>query len=167
MKLIVCDTGPILHLKEANLLELLQKAGKVCIPKMVDTELKKLYPLWGKHRPEWILIDPLLPNETTQAESLFLSGLLGFGEAEAIILAKRLKPKWFLTDDTETRILANSLGMEVHGSLGIVLWSAAIGQINYIESKEALDRLSKTSLWISRDILSEALKALKTIFEKS
>ena len=166
MKLIVCDTGPILHLKEANLLELLQKAGKVCIPKMVDIELKKLYPLWGKYRPEWILIDPLLPNETTQAESLFLSGLLDFGEAEAIILAKRLKPEWFLTDDTETRILANSLGMEVHGSLGIVLWSAAIGQINYIESKEALDSLSKTSLWISRDILSEALKALKTIFEK-
>jgi len=34
MKAIVCDTGPILHLKEAKLLELLQKAGRVYIPRM-------------------------------------------------------------------------------------------------------------------------------------
>jgi hypothetical protein len=60
------------------------------------------YILYGENnRPEWITIEPLLPNETKEAESLFLSGLLGFGEAEAIILAKRLKPEWFLTDDTE------------------------------------------------------------------
>lgn len=44
MRLIVCDTGPILHLKESKLLELLQKAGKVYIPKMVDTEMNELYP---------------------------------------------------------------------------------------------------------------------------
>ena len=72
MKLIVCDTGPILHLKEANLLKLLQKAGKVCIPRMVDIEMGEIYPLWEKHRPEWFVIKPLLPDEIAQAESLFL-----------------------------------------------------------------------------------------------
>ena len=164
MKLIVCDTGPILHLKEANLLKLLQKAGKVCIPRMVDIEMGEIYPLWEKHRPEWFVIKPLLPDETAQAESLFLSGFLDLGEAEAIVLAKRLKPEWFLTDDTEARILAKSLGFEVHGSLGIVLWAAAVGHLNYIESKNALDRLSKTSLWISKDVLSQAQKALKEMF---
>lgn len=167
MRLIVCDTGPILHLQEARLLGLLQKSGKVCIPRMVNIEMNELHPIWRKHRPEWITIEPLLPDETKDAEFLFLSGLLGFGEAEAIILAKRLKPEWFLTDDTEARIFASSLGMEVHGSLGIVLWSAAAGHLSYSESKEALDRLSRTSLWISKDILSQAQKALKTIFEKN
>lgn len=146
MRLIVCDTGPILHLTEARLLELLQKSGKVYIPKMVDVEMNELYPLWEKQKPEWIFIEPLRPDETREAESLSLSGLLGLGEAEAIILAKRLKPEWFLTDDTEARIFASLLGMEVHGSLGMVLWSAAVGHSNYIESMEALDRLSKTSL---------------------
>jgi hypothetical protein len=29
MRLIVCDTGPLLHLQEAGLLELLQKSSKV------------------------------------------------------------------------------------------------------------------------------------------
>ena len=69
-----------------------------------------------------------------------------------------------MTDDTEARILAKSLGFEVHGSLGIVLWAAAVGHLNYIESKNALDRLSKTSLWISKDVLSQAQKALKEMF---
>lgn len=166
MRLIVCDTGPVLHLQEANLLKLLQKAGKVYIPKIVDAEMNELSPQWKKHKPEWIAIKPLLPDEAKYAESLFLSGLLDYGEAEAIILAKRIKPEWFLTDDAEARIFADSLGMEVHGSLGIVLWSAAVGNLNYTESKEALNKLSKTSLWISEAILSEAQKALKIMFEK-
>jgi len=166
MKLIVCDTGPILHFQEANLLELLQKAGKIYIPKIVDIEMNELSSIWKKKKPEWIFIETLLPHETIQAESLFLSGLLDFGEAEAIILAKRLNPKWFLTDDTGARILANSLGMEVHGSLGIVLWSAAVGHLNYSEAKEALHRLSKTSLWISENILLEARNAMKKMFGK-
>jgi len=167
MRLIVCDTGPLLHLQEAGLLELLQKSGKVYIPRMVDIEMNELYPLWRKHKPEWITIEPLLPDESKEAESLFLSGLLGPGEAEAIVLAKRLKPEWFLTDDTEARIFASSLGIEVHGSLGIVLWSAAMGHMNYSESKKALERLSKASLWISKDILLQAKKALETMFRES
>ena len=165
MRLIVSNTGPILHLKEANLLSLLHKTGKVYIPQMVDTEMKEISPFWEKDRPEWIVIEKLLPDEIKQAEHLFLSGLLDFGEAEAIILAKKLRPTWFLTDDTEARIFANSLGMEVHGSLGVVLWSAAIGHLDYTGAKESLNRLSKTSLWISRAILSEAQKALEIIFE--
>lgn len=79
MRLIVCDTGPILHLKEANLLRLLQKAGKVYIPKMVDIEMREIYSLWEKDKPKWIVVKTLLPDETTQAESLFLSGFLDFG----------------------------------------------------------------------------------------
>jgi hypothetical protein len=39
--------------------------------------------------------------------------------------------------------------------------------MNYSESKKALERLSKTSLWISKDILSQAKKALETMFRES
>ena len=166
MRLAVCDTGPILHLIEAGLLGLLQNVGEVYIPKSVDSEMSDLHHYWEKERPDWIQIEPLRPNEAEKAESLFLSGLLDAGEAEAIILAKRLNAEWFLTDDTEARIFANSLGIEVHGSLGIVLWAAAAGYLSYNESNDALDRLSKTSLWISKDILSQAHMALKTMFQK-
>lgn len=164
MKAIVSDTGPIVHLKEAGLLELLEKTGNIYIPKLVDIEIAELEPLWRKSKPEWIYTESLLPDEAKQAEGFFLSGLLDLGEAEAIILAKRLKPEWFLTDDTEARIFANSLGIEVHGSLGIVLWSAAVGHLNHIKAKEALVRLSKTSLWVSKNILVEAQDTLNKMF---
>lgn len=164
MRTAVCDTGPILHLIEAGLLGLLQNVGDVYIPKSVDSEMSDLRHHWEKERPEWIQIEPLRSDEGEKAESLFLSGLLDAGEAEAIILAKRLKAEWFLTDDAEARIFADSLGIEVHGSLGIVLWSAAVGHLKYNDAKDALDRLSKTSLWISKDILAQACMALKAMF---
>ena len=68
--------------------------------------------------------------------------------------------------EAEARIFANSFGMEVHGSLGVILWSAAVGHLNFNESKKALDSLSKTSLWISKEIMAQAQEALKTMFEK-
>lgn len=166
MKLIVCDTGPILHLTEANCLNLLKMAGKIYIPEMVDVEMKILTDSWKKDRPEWIFVESLLPDERVKAVSLFREGVIDIGEAEAILLAKRLKPDWFLTDDTKARSIAESINLEAHGSLGIVLWSAAVGHLNYIEAKVTLDNLSKTSLWISKNIMSQAKKALEQIFQK-
>ena len=76
------------------------------------------------------------------------------------MLAKRINATWFLTDDTEARIFASVSGIEVHGSLGIVLWLAAMGHLDYYAAKSAIDKLSKTSLWISKAILSQAYQAL-------
>jgi predicted nucleic acid-binding protein len=56
----------------------------------------------------------------------FRVGLLDAGQAEAIALARQLKANWFLTDDTAARVLSASFGLEVHGSLGIVLCAAAM-----------------------------------------
>lgn len=165
MMLIVCDTGPLLHLAEANLLNLLQQAGKVCIPDMVDQEVKELFGKWEKSRPDWLIIEALLPEDIKEAELLYNSDLMDYGEAEAIILAKRLNADWFVTDDTEARVFAHALGMEVHGSLGVVLWCAATGHLSYKKSKDALKSLAKTSLWISEAIMAEANAALKVIFE--
>ncbi|MBI5193719.1 MAG: hypothetical protein HZA08_09805 [Nitrospirae bacterium] len=47
-----------------------------------------------------------------------------------------------------------------------MLWSAAMGHLGYDEAKSAINKLANTSLWISKAILSQAYKALDTIFEK-
>jgi hypothetical protein len=39
VRLVVCDTGPVLHLREARALDLLAKMGEVLIPPAVDNEL--------------------------------------------------------------------------------------------------------------------------------
>jgi len=53
------------------------------------------------------------------------AGGLHDGEAEALVLARKKRADWFLTDDAATRLFVSLLGIEVHGSLGIVLWNAA------------------------------------------
>jgi predicted nucleic acid-binding protein len=160
MKIIVCNTGPILHLKEIGLLDLLKKAGRIIIPKLVDSERSEIDPLWRDQKPSWILVEKLPTSEDSKVNALCGSELLDIGEAEAIILAQCLKADWFLIDDTSARTFANLIGLEVHGTLGLVLWAAATGYLKYDEAKEALKRLSRSSLWISQTILEKANKAL-------
>ena len=86
------------------------------------------------------------------------------GEAEALVLARRKKADWFLTDDSATRLFVSLLGMEVHGSPGVILWNAAHGYLNCNETKQVLKRLEQSSLWLSAKIYQEARQALDDIF---
>jgi len=165
MKTVVCDTGPILHLIEISLLDLLRKAGKVIIPKGVDIVLSEINLSWKDQKPSWISVERLPPNESFNISALYNSGLLDIGETEAIILAQRLNADWFLTDDTSARVFANVIGLEVHGTLGVLLWAAAIGYLQYNEAKVAIEKLGQSSLWISKTILGKAHKALDEMFK--
>jgi len=87
--------------------------------------------------------------------------LLHYGEAQAIALARQLGSDWLLTDDAAARLLAESQGLEVHGSLGLVLWLAAMRHLTVPQAESALDRLARSSLWVSPSVLREAKSALK------
>jgi len=161
---IVCDTGPLLHLREAGSLALLGRAGRVHIPPAVQSEILIHDPRWAVERPDWVDIVPPGPAFAAEASGWLRAGLLDQGEAEALALASQLKANWFLTDDTAARMLAQSRGQEVHGSLGIVLWAAATGVLDSTGAAEALIALSRSSLWISAKVLTEARAALKRLF---
>jgi predicted nucleic acid-binding protein len=103
-------------------------------------------------------------SDATQAARWERVGLLDTGEAEAIALARELNAEWFLTDDGAARVFATALGLEVHGSLGVVLWAAAVGHLNRKEAESALHRLAQSSLWISTRVLAEAHTALDRLF---
>lgn len=161
---IVSDTGPLLHLREAGTLDTLRVAGQVSIPHAVETEIAALDAAWSRDRPEWISTAPLQPSFQGQASDWMKAGLLDPGEAEALALAHQLRADWLLTDDTAARLVASRLGLEVHGSLGVVLWAAASGHFNRAEAEEALEALSRSSLWLSARVLDEAHGALRKIF---
>jgi predicted nucleic acid-binding protein len=99
-----------------------------------------------------------------QAQAWRQADLLDWGEAEALALTRQLTADWFITDDTSARVLAASLGIEVYGSLGIVLWAAATRHLNRADAESALDRLSASTLWLSSRVLKEAKDALDRIF---
>jgi predicted nucleic acid-binding protein len=163
---VVADTGPILHLHEAEALQLLALVGELFVPEAVQAELNSLLPGWGHIKPDWIKVHPLSSPFREEAMNWVLAQLLNVGEAEAISLARQLGADWLLTDDAAARLLAQSLSLEVHGSLGVVLWAAAEGHISYLEGEEILNRLTASSLWVSASVILEAKEALRKICER-
>ena len=163
MRRIVSDTGPLLHLAEAGALRLLELTGDVLIPRQVAAEIAYLVPDW--RTPAWITLGPLLEPHSSEAIAWQHAGLLDAGEAEAMALARQIGADWLLTDDAAARLFGSALGMEVHGSLGILLWAAAAGHLDRIEAEASLSRLAASSLWLSVRVLEEARSALRRMFE--
>ncbi len=164
VRCVVSDTGPLLHLVEAGSLHLLEPVGEVHIPGMVDREMCHHEASWSTSKPHWIELIVLVEPHATEAHAWQQAGLLDAGEAEAIALARQLRADWLLTDDAPARLLAESLGLEVHGSLGVVLWAAAVGHLTHAEAEAALDNLADSSLWVSARVLAEAKVALDKLF---
>lgn len=164
MRVVICDTGPILHLHEARALKLLADVGEVIAPVAVDEELTRRVPNWSRDRPSWVRVQPVSDEQAVQAEQLRAAAGLGLGETEAIALARALRADWLLTDDAGARLVASLLGLEAHGSLGVILWAAAHGHLQREEAFSVLERLAKSSLWISPGVLNDARRALEILF---
>jgi predicted nucleic acid-binding protein len=160
MRLIVSDTGPVLHLWEARSIDLLSLAGDLCIPGAVERELSNHWLTFGTASPPWLRTASLQPPYDESAANWWRAGIIHRGEAEAIALAQQLNADWLLTDDAAARLLATSVGLEVHGSLGVVLWAAARGHLTRTEAEAALDGLAASSLWVSPAVLIKARAAL-------
>lgn len=162
MRRLVADTGPILHLHEAALLDLLPLLGEVYIPNEVARELDLLAMNW--QAPDWLQVEYLSEPAKHEAQSWQSAGLLDVGEAAALALTRNIGADWFLTDDAAARLLARTRGLEVHGSLGVVLGTTATGHLNRQAAAMALDALARSSLWLSLRILNDARTALDRLF---
>lgn len=164
---VVSDTGPVLHLCEANGLDLLLLPASVRVPSIVDRELSRLVGDWPSNRPKQLQVVELEAGSAEQAAQWTAAGLLHRAESEALALAVQLKAHWYLTDNTAARELAKFLGVETHGSLGVVLWAAAHGRLDRQESVARLEALFVSSLWVSPSVREEARAALKKIHSPS
>jgi predicted nucleic acid-binding protein len=165
MKRVVADTGPLLHLHEAAALHLLSLIGSVRVPARVVAELRKHAPnAFSATLPAWLTASPLSTAAEQRATAWQQSGLLHSGEAEALALAEESRLDWFLTDDAAARLMAESMRMEAHGSLGVVLWCAARHLIPRAEAESHLANLEHSSLWLSPRVRAEARMALARIY---
>lgn len=160
----VCDTGPLLHLSEANALDMLRHVGEIHVPPQVLTEIGRHLVNW--QTPVWVTIDALDASHAAEAAAWLHAELLHAGEAEAIALAHQIAADWLLTDDAAARLFASELGLEVHGSLGVILWAAALGYLDRPAAEQALTLLASSSPWLSTRIQREAWATLEVIYQK-
>ncbi len=155
---VVSNTGPIMHLFEVDLLKALSAFKEVYIPEEVKNELQK-----NKVKTALKNIKMLKLNAKFKdvAEILTNKFSLDLGEAEAIALALQEKADYFLTDDLDARTVANTHGLEAHGTVGVILRAF---REKIVDKKTAIEKINQlyttSSLFITKDLIKDILKSI-------
>ena len=162
MLAVVSDSSPLIYLTRLDSVPLLHRLHEqVMIPPAVWEEIA----VRGAGLPEsealkratkdgWILVrTPELSPGLLGSDA----DRLGRGEVEAILLAKQLQAL-LLTDDFDARALAQSVGVQVSGIVGLLIRAKTAGYLPQL--KPLLDRLRyQTNFRISDDLYRKALQA--------
>lgn len=155
--IVVADAGPIIHLSLIGRVDLLPALyGRVLVPGLVFQEVvlrgNGLPGSTELDRADWAdRVDP-------DAESdLFgvLRAHLDPGEAAAICLAVERRADLVLSDDRPARLAAARLGIEVKGTLGILVEAKRSGRIEAIAP--ALAALKSGGTWLSDRLVERIL----------
>jgi predicted nucleic acid-binding protein len=155
---VVSNTGPLIHLEEIKLSRVLGIFKNIFIPEEVKNELEKYNILLSKK----IKVMNLRGKFKDVAEILVNKFSLDLGESQAISLALQEKADYFLTDDLDARIVANSHGLESHGTIGIISRAFREKIINKETTiKKMIELYESSSLFITKDLINQVIKSIK------
>jgi len=157
----VLDAGPIIHLDELGSLDLLEGLGDLNVPEAVWEEVQR-------HRPR--LSDPgvlklkvvsVRPNPSATLGTLIRALELDAGEIAALDLREKRPGALFLCDDAAARLAAESLGFEVHGTVGLIVRAVRRGTRTVAQVHALLEQVpTRSTLNISRLLLREIVRLL-------
>lgn len=150
-RLVVADTGPLIHLEQADALSLLELTGEILVPKTVLDELDAGPTNASKldFSVEQVDIDSAYPH-------------LDPGETAALLVCTD-RDATLLTDDMDARSTANEEGIEVHGSVGVVLYGFSQGALAEETAKRTLRELKQdTSLYLSTPLIEHAIELVES-----
>ena len=160
MRKVVSNTTPIISLLKVGKLEILKELyQELFIPYEVYLEIEA-----GKNKEyytdltkvEWIRIVKI---QSKKSLLFFLD--LDKGEAEAIVLANETNADLIILDETLGRFHAKHIGLNVTGTIGILLKAKENGIIDKI--KPILNELSQKGIWLSEKLIKLTLtKAFET-----
>jgi predicted nucleic acid-binding protein len=137
--IVVADTGPIRYLILIGHVQILGELfHRVLIPESVARELShertpEAVKEWMAHPPDWLEVCTP-PLEIPDFDHL------DEGELHAIALAQQLAVSLLLMDDVDGRAAAQSLGVGVLGTVGILERAAKSGLLDFARAFEDLER---------------------------
>ncbi len=108
-------------------------------------------------RAGWIIIEEI--NTSDSIKEIAEGAGIEIRETAAIMLARR-KNCTILLDDLAARRFAIGLGLEVAGSIGVLIRSAKIRRLSKSEALDALERLARV-MWLSVDVYEDARKTIE------
>jgi predicted nucleic acid-binding protein len=120
---VITDTSCLIVLSNIGQLDILRKLYETML---ITPEVAAEF---GEPLPEWIhttyVADPL--------KTQMLQNYLELGEASAIALAVETPDALIILDDKKARRVANNLGLQVTGALGVIAKAYQTGLITDIE----------------------------------
>ncbi len=153
---IIVNTSPWISLSICGQISLLEKLyHDVYIPTGVRDEIvaggREGIGIHELERSVWLKIE-----RVQDVEKIRLLHELERGEAEVIILAIEKKINWVMLDEKVARMQAKILGLNVIGTLGLLLKAKKKGLLNSI--KPMVHQLLNSGIWIRDDIAKGILK---------
>lgn len=154
----VINTSPAIHLHAVlpgGLASLAGLIGEVIVPWEVGQELaaghakdatwQEIQSLSGiVHRPKAIAVHPLLSTQIDMGEAAVIQTALDEAH-DAVIL-----------DDLKARRIALTLGLQVTGTLGILLQAKQTGLLPSV--KAAITTLEQRGMWIAPALVAKAVQ---------
>ncbi|MBI4931876.1 MAG: DUF3368 domain-containing protein [Bacteroidetes bacterium] len=145
-KTIISDTSCFIVLASIGELDLLRKTyGQILTTLEVASE-------FGQPLPDWIEIKS--PVDKSRQQNLEIQ--LDKGEASAIALAIETPGSTLILDDYKARSIAEKLGLEITGTIGVIVKAKLKGIIPSI--KPILSKIRNTNFRLAVEIEKLALK---------
>ena len=162
--IVVSDTTPLISLMKADSLQLLEPLFKeVLIPAAVFAELTTN----PKYRQEAELIEtsPFIKVVTVK-ESKAVSILqrasgLDLGESEAIVYADDAKADVLLMDEAKGRQVAKSMGIQIMGTVGVLLFAYEEKLITGSNVEMALNKMKEANIHIGEGLINYAMSKIE------
>lgn len=158
--IVVADAGPLIHLSAIGRLDLIRRlSAHVLVPESVLHEVVSVGAgLPGAAEVEaatWLTVVAAARGDLVEA---LLGSGLHCGEAEAIAVAVEHHADWLLIDERQGRLTAESMGLTVVGSVGILIAAKTRGDVPAIAP--LLDALRESGLWLSDAFVARVLSGV-------
>jgi uncharacterized protein len=146
---IVSNSSPLIALARIERLDLVPALlQSILIPPAVAREIAPSIPVL----PPWVSVQA----PARRPAVLTSRGRLGDGEREAIALAVEVGAVAVILDDRPARRMAEAAGLNVIGTLGLLLQARRGGLIETVRAE--LDRLRTTSFFLDEQLYDDVLR---------
>ncbi len=149
LKTVIADTSCFILLTNINELDLLYKTyGEIVTTPEIAGE-------YGMALPDWVQVIAVSDGDKQQLLELQIDK----GESSAIALAIETPGANIILDDYKARKIAMQLGLDVTGTVGVIIKAKLNGIIPSI--KPFLAKIGQTNFRLSADVENQALKEAK------
>lgn len=168
--IVVSNSSPLIFLAKIGKLNLLKQLfNEILIPKEVFSEVvikgkeegySEVYIIEESVKEKSIrVIEEDFKNEINKIEKYFTE--LDYGEIEVLLLTKKVNADLILIDDATGRRVAESFGLNVKGTLYVILSALNKDLIDKKTTKHLLNKLISYGFRISSELYSIVLEEIE------